>query len=77
MIFLLSLIKSEATDLLKNYVLDDCGYIKNEAHYHENAIKPKNLKSKNIFGNKDSYKDLVIYFTRYHPDKSNNIKSML
>ena len=46
MIFLLSPLKSEATDLLKNYVLDDCGYIKNEAHYHENVIKPKNLKSK-------------------------------
>ena len=77
MILLLSLLKSEANDLLKNDVLDDCGYIKNEAHYRENVIKPKNLKSKNMFGNKDSCKDLVIYFTRYHPDKSNNIKSVL
>ena len=45
--------------------------IKNQAHYHyENLFKPKKLETKNIFIDKKSYKDLVIYFTGYHFDKS-------
>ena len=45
--------------------------IKNQVHYHyENLTKPKNLETRNVSIDKKSYKDLVIYFTRYHPDKS-------
>ena len=45
--------------------------IKNQAHYHyENLFKPKKIETKNIFIDKKSYKDLVIYFTRYHFHKS-------
>ena len=45
--------------------------IKIQAHYHyENLIKPKILKTRNILIEKKSYKDLMIYFTRYHPGKS-------
>ena len=41
--------------------------IKNQVHYHyESLSKPK----RNILINKKSYKDLVIYFTRCHPNKS-------
>ena len=45
--------------------------IKNQVHYHdESLVKPKKIEIKNIFIDKKIYKDLVIYFTRYHPDKS-------
>ena len=40
--------------------------IKNQVHYHyENSIKPKKLETRNFFFKKD----LVIYFSRNHPDK--------
>ena len=43
--------------------------IKHQFHYHyENLIKPKKLETKNIFIDKKSYKDLLIYFARYHPN---------
>ena len=42
--------------------------IKNQVQYHyENLVKPKKTETRNILIDK---KDLVIYFTRYHPDKS-------
>ena len=45
--------------------------IKNQVHYHyENLINPKILETSNIFIDQKSYKDFVIYFTRYHTDKS-------
>ena len=45
--------------------------IKNEVHYHyENLVKPQKTEIINILIYEKSYKDLVIYFTRYHPDKS-------
>ena len=45
--------------------------IKSQVHYHyENLIKPKILETSNIFIDHKSYKDFVIYFTRYHTDKS-------
>ena len=45
--------------------------IKNEVHYHyENLVKPQKTEIINILIDEKSYKDLVIYFTRYHPDKS-------
>ena len=71
--------KSEAIHLLKNYVLDDRGSqkmhskninIKNQIHYHfENLIKPKKLETRNICIDKKIYKNLVVYFTRYHTAK--------
>ena len=48
--------------------------IEHQFHYHyENLIKPKKLETKNIFIDKKSYKDLVIYFTRYHPNNDTTI----
>ena len=45
--------------------------IKNQVHPHyENLIKLKKIEARNIFIDKKSYEDLVIYFTRYHTDKS-------
>ena len=45
--------------------------IKNEVHYHyEHLVKPQKTETINILIDEKSYKDLVIYFTRYHPDKS-------
>ena len=44
--------------------------IKDKAHYdYENLIEPKKLETRNILIDKKSYKDLEIYFTRYHPIK--------
>ena len=51
--------------------------IKNQVHYHyENLVKPKKSKTKCIFIDKKSYKNLVIYFTRYHLDKSITLLSI-
>ena len=48
--------------------------IEHQFHYHyENLIKLKKLETKNIFIDKKSYKDLVIYFTRYHPNNDTTI----
>ena len=45
--------------------------IKNQVQYHyENLVKPKKTETRNILIDKKRYKDLVIYFTRYHRDKS-------
>ena len=45
--------------------------IKNQVQYHyENLVKPKKTETRNILIDKKRCKDLVIYFTRYHPDKS-------
>ena len=45
--------------------------IKNQVQYHyENLVKPKKTETRNILIDKKRYKDLVIYFTRYQPDKS-------
>ena len=46
-------------------------YIKNEVFdYHDNLIKPKQLETKNIVIYGKSYKDLVIYSTRYDHGKT-------
>ena len=51
--------------------------IKSQVHYHyENLIKPKEMETRNIFIDKKNYKDFVIYFTRYHPDKSTTMLNM-
>ena len=40
-------------------------------HFHEEfLIKPKKLEARNILNEKKIYKDLMIYFTRYHPNES-------
>ena len=45
--------------------------IKNQVQYHyENLVKPKKTETRNILIDKKRYKDVVSYFTRYHPDKS-------
>ena len=46
--------------------------IKNQVQYHyENLVKAKKkTETRNILIDKKSYKDLVIYFIRYQPDKS-------
>ena len=74
--------QSAAIYLLGNSVLDDRGYIsntyqkiniKNQVNYHcEDLIKPNNklIDKKNKLIDKKSYKDLAIYLTRYHLDKS-------
>ena len=39
--------------------------IENQVHYHyENLIKPKKIETKNVFIDKKSYKDFVIYLNR-------------
>ena len=39
--------------------------IENQVHYHyEKLTKPKKIETRNIFIDKKSYRDLVIYFTR-------------
>ena len=43
--------------------------IKNQVHY-ENLVKPKKQKLNKFFIGKEGYKDLMICFPRYHPDKS-------
>ena len=51
--------------------------IKNQVHYHyENLMKLKILETSNIFIDQKSYKDFVIYFTRYHTDKSITMLNM-
>ena len=70
-----------AINLLKNSVPEALGHIyityqknqyyRNQVHYrYENSIKAKTLEARNIFIDKKRCKDLVIYFTRYHHDKS-------
>ena len=45
--------------------------IKNQVLYHyENLIKRKKLETTHIVIDKNSCKDLMIYFNRYHTDKS-------
>ena len=45
--------------------------IKNQVHYdYKNLTEQKQLETRNILIEKKSYKDLVIYFTIYHHDKS-------
>ena len=45
--------------------------VKNQVHNpYQNLIKPKKLGTRNIFIDKKGNKELVIYFTIYHPDKS-------
>ena len=44
--------------------------IKNKVNYHENLIKLNKLETRNIFIDMKNYKDMVICFTRCHPDKS-------
>ena len=61
--------KFEAIHLLKNSVLDHCGYIWNACQKSILKILKK-VETGNIFIYKKSYKDLVFYVTRYHPDKS-------
>ena len=73
--------KCKAIHLLENYVLHDCGYLQNT--YQKNQYKKsspislwkfsqsqKKTETRNILIDKKSYKDLVIYFIRYQPDKS-------
>ena len=61
--------KPKAIHLLKNSVLDHCGYIWNACQ--KSILKIfKKVETGNIFIYKKSYKDLVFYVTRYHPDKS-------
>ena len=44
--------------------------IKDKVNYHHgNLIKRKELETRSILIFKKSYKDLAIYFTRYHLDK--------
>ena len=51
--------------------------IKNRVYnYFHNIIKPKKLKTKNIFIYMKNYKDLVIYFTRCDGSKSVRILSL-
>ena len=51
--------------------------IKHQFHYNsENLVKPRKLETRNTFIYKKSYKCMVIYFTRYHPDKSTTMLSL-
>ena len=51
--------------------------IKNQVHYHyEYLIKTKKLGTRNILIDKKSFKDLVICFTTYHPDKSTTMVNL-
>ena len=52
-------------------------YIKNQVHYHyKNLIESKKLETRNVLINKKSYRNLVIYFTRYHSEKSVTILNL-
>ena len=52
-------------------------YIKNQVHYHyKNLIESKKLENRNVLINKKSYRNLVIYFTRYHSEKSVTILNL-
>ena len=46
--------------------------IKNQVHYHYKNL----IESKNVLINKKSYRNLVIYFTRYHSEKSVTILNL-
>ena len=42
-------------------------------YYLDNLVKAKKIDTKNILIGKKSYKDLVIYFTKYLRNKSINM----
>ena len=52
--------------------------IKNRVYnyYLDNLVKAKKIDAKNILIGKKSYKDLVIYFTKYLQNKSINMLSL-
>ena len=51
--------------------------IKNQVHCHyKNLIESKKLETRNVLINKKSYRNLVIYFTRYHSEKSVTILNL-
>ena len=64
--------KSDAINLLKNYVLVGRVYICQKYHiknhvynfYFDNLVKAKKIKTKTFVIDRKNYKDLVIYFTR-------------
>ena len=51
--------------------------IKNQVHCHyKNLIESKKLETRNVLINKKSYRNLVIYFNRYHSEKSVTILNL-
>ena len=61
--------KSDTSHLLKNFVLDDRGYMQNAyqkyqnsfyKYYFDNLIKKKKIKTKNVLIDAKTHKDLVI-----------------
>ena len=45
---------------------------------YRNIIKSRKIGTRNFLIDKKSYKNLMVYFTRYRPDKiSNNVKSFI